>query len=187
MECIGMADLVKGKDLLILLREKGKAEAAKKLMLGKEYKKSVESDGDTVDTFDGSFTTGGTKKTTLSVTVLMSRKDSLPEEIEKGLGETVYEIWLADSKNVGRDANANKYKSEYMQGVFKKFDLKGEVGGIVEYEVEFSESGGGTKYGYATLPEEMKAKLQAAGYRFHDTTAADAVTNSTDDTENENE
>ncbi|QHW36877.1 phage major tail protein, TP901-1 family [Staphylococcus ursi] len=182
-----MADLVKGKDLLILLREKGKAEAAKKLMLGKEYKKSVESDGDTVDTFDGSFTTGGTKKTTFSVTVLMSREDSLPEEIEKGLGETVYEIWLADSKNVGRETNANKYKSEYMQGVFKKFDLKGEVGGIVEYEVEFNESGGGTKYGYATLPEEMKAKLTAAGYRFHDTTAADAVTNSTGNAEVENE
>ncbi|EGQ4429774.1 phage major tail protein, TP901-1 family [Staphylococcus pseudintermedius] len=166
-------EIVQGSDILILARKLGDKKNANKVILGKEYKISSEADSDTVDTFDGSFETGGSKKTTVGITALMNRGDKFAETIESSLGKVKYELWLIDIKDLGTGSDSNKFRARYLQGIFKKFDQKIETGNAVEYEVEFNESGGGLKYGYATLSAELKATLENAGYKFHDTLASD--------------
>ncbi|YBM75370.1 hypothetical protein ACA495_09585 [Staphylococcus aureus] len=68
-----------------------------------------------------------------------------------------------------------KFKAKYFQGFHNKFELKAEANGIDEYEYEYGVNGRFQR-GFATLPEAVTKKLKATGYRFHDTTKADALT-----------
>lgn len=167
---------IKSIETLLLFRVCGQKVDAKKMMFGKEFSFGHEVDGDTEDTFDGSFATGGSSETTLSYTAKMSRKDKFSEEVEDAtLDKVAYEGWIVDSQVVGENENANKYKARYFQGHFKKFEMKGEVGGINEYETEFKVYSR-MQRGYATLPSDVKTVLDKMGYKFHDTVASDPAT-----------
>lgn len=165
-----------GDDLFIVLRKLGEKVDANKVLFGKEYELSIEADKDTEDTFDGSFDSKGTVKTSLTSTAKMSREDPLILEVEKSIVESYdFEAWIIDSKQKGKNGDVGKYFARYLQGSFKKFSFKGEVGGVAEYDFEFNESGGGLKYGFATLPKNIEDSLKAVGYKFHDTTKEDYV------------
>lgn len=164
---------IKSVETLLLFRECGKKVDATKLMFGKEFSLSHEVDSDTEDTFDGKFETGGSSESTLSYTAKMSRKDQFADEVEDAtLDKLAYEGWIIDSKYPGEDENKDKFKARYFQGYFKKFELKGEVGGINEYETELKVFDR-MKRGFATIPEEVQTVLSKIGYRFHNTTKDD--------------
>lgn len=166
---------IKSNEMLLLFRICGKAVDATKLMFGKEFSLSHEVDSDSEDTFDGKFETGGSSESTLSYTAKMSRKDVFADEVEDAtLDKLAYEGWLIDSKVPGDGKNKEKYKARYFQGYFKKFEMKGEVGGINEYETEFKVFAR-MQRGYATIPETVKTALDQIGYKFHDTVKSDAA------------
>ncbi|RYS03496.1 phage tail tube protein, partial [Staphylococcus pseudintermedius] len=90
----------------------------------------------------------------------------------------IYEAWDVESKDEGKGENGGKFTAKYYHGKFKKFESKGEVKGVDEYETEFNVCG---KYqrGFATIPETIKTKLELAGYRFRNTTKDDRATEMT--------
>lgn len=164
---------IKSNEMLLLFRICGKSVDATKLMFGKEFSLSHEVDSDSEDTFDGKFETGGSSESTLSYTAKMSRKDVFADEVEDAtLDKLAYEGWLIDSKVPGDGENKEKYKARYFQGYFKKFEMKGEVGGINEYETEFKVFAR-MQRGFATIPETVKNALDKIGYKFHDTVKSD--------------
>lgn len=164
---------IKSNEMLLLFRICGKKVDATKLMFGKEFSLSHEVDSDSEDTFDGKFETGGSSESTISYTAKMSRKDTFADEVEDAtLDKVAYEGWIIDSKVPGDGKDKDKFKARYFQGHFKKFEMKGEVGGINEYETEFKVFAR-MQRGFATIPETVKNALDKIGYKFHDTVKSD--------------
>ncbi|EGQ2729194.1 phage major tail protein, TP901-1 family [Staphylococcus pseudintermedius] len=164
------------KDRLFLFRIAGQKVDAKKMMFLTEYGVSLEADSENEDTMDDSYSTGGSLENTISATAKMDYRDSFADEVEDAVRDgIIYEAWEIESKVEGKGVNAGKFKAKYYQGKFKKFESKGEVKGVDEYETEFNVFG---KYqrGFATIPETIKTKLELAGYRFHNTTKDDPAT-----------
>ncbi|HEC2173978.1 TPA: phage major tail protein, TP901-1 family [Staphylococcus delphini] len=164
------------KDRLFLFRVAGQKVDAKKMMFLTEYSVSLEADSENEDTMDDSYSTGGSLENTISATAKMDYRDSFADEVEDAVRDgIIYEAWEIESKVEGKGENEGKFKAKYYQGKFKKFESKGEVKGVDEYETEFNVFG---KYqrGFATIPETIKTKLELAGYRFHNTTKEDPAT-----------
>lgn len=167
---------MKSNDMLLLFRICGKKVDATKLMFAKEFSLSHEVDSDSEDTFDGTFETGGSSESTISYTAKMSRKDTFADEVEDAtLDKVAYEGWIIDSKVPGEGDKKSKFKARYFQGYFKKFEMKGEVGGVNEYETEFKVFAR-MQRGFATIPSEIKIALTKMGYIFHNTTKDDPAT-----------
>ncbi|WP_218696839.1 phage major tail protein, TP901-1 family [Mammaliicoccus sciuri] len=167
---------IKSAETLLLFRVCGKKVDATKLMFGKEFSFGHEVDSDKEDTFDGAFETGGSSESTFSYTAKMSRKDKFADEVEDAtLDKVAYECWIIDSKNPGENQDKDKYKARYFQGYFKKFEMKGEVGGINEYETELKVFAR-MQRGFATIPDTVKDALDKIGYKFHDTVKSDPAT-----------
>ncbi|MGW7931877.1 phage major tail protein, TP901-1 family [Staphylococcus xylosus] len=162
-----------GNERLILFRKLGQKIDASKLLYLTEYGLSHEADSDTENTMDGSYTTGGSVESSLSGTAKLAYGDTFADEIEDAVVDRIaYEAWEIESKIPGTGENANKFKAKYFQGYHNKFELKAEVDGVDEYEYEYAVSGRFQR-GYATLPETVTKKINASGYRFHNTTKDD--------------
>lgn len=163
----------KSKDRLFLLRVAGQKIDAQKMMFLTEYSVSHEADSEKEDTMDDSYSTSGSLESTISATSKMDYSDPLIDEIEDAVRDGVpYEMLEIESKLEGTGDNKGKFKAKYYQGNFKKFESKGEVNGVDEYEMEYAVY---DKYkrGFATIPDVVQRKLQAVGYKFHNTTADD--------------
>lgn len=171
-----MANMKNSNDRIILFRKAGEKVDATKMLFLTEYGLSHEADTDTEDTMDGSYNTGGSVESTMSGTAKMFYGDDFADEIEDAVVDRVlYEAWEVESRIPSKNGDATKFKAKYFQGFHNKFELKAEANGIDEYEYEYGVNGRFQR-GFATLPEAVTKKLKATGYRFHDTTKADALT-----------
>lgn len=161
---------------LYLFRKLGEAVDATRMMWMTEFELSHDTDTDTEDTMDGSYSTEGSTSTTATATAKMAYGDTFADEVEDAtVDKTPYEMWEIESKIEGTGENAGRFKAKYFQGKFNKFTLKGETGGVDEYELEYGVNGRFQR-GYATIPDEVEQKLDANGYKFHNTTADDPAT-----------
>lgn len=163
----------KSKDRLYLFRRLGEAVDADRMMFMTEFELSHETDTDSEDTMDGSFSTDGATKSTATATAKMVYGDPFADEIEDAVvDKTAYEMWEIESKIEGTGGDSGKYKAKYFQGKFNKFTLKGESGGNDEYELEYG-VWGRYQRGYASIPNQIEKELEENGYKFHNTTADD--------------
>lgn len=163
----------KSKDRLYLFRRLGEAVDADRMMFMTEFELSHETDTDSEDTMDGSFSTDGATESTATATAKMVYGDPFADEIEDAVVDKIaYEMWEIESKIEGTGGDSGKYKAKYFQGKFNKFTLKGESGGNDEYELEY---GVWERYqrGYASIPNQIEKELEENGYKFHNTTADD--------------
>lgn len=166
-------DKKNSKDRLYLFRKLGEAVDANRLMWMTEFELSHETDNDSEDTMDGSYTTEGAVESTATATAKMVYGDPFADEVEDAVvDKTAYEMWEVESLIKGTGNDSNKCKAKYFQGKFNKFTLKGEAGGVDEYELEYG-VWGRFQRGYATIPENVYSKLENAGYKFHNTTKDD--------------
>lgn len=171
-----MTKMKDSNDRIVLFRKAGEKVDATKMLFLTEYGLSHEADTDSEKTMDGSYNTGGSVESTMSGTAKMSYNDGFADEIEDAVVDRVlYEAWEIESRIPGTNENATKFKAKYFQGFHNKFELKGEADGVDEYEYEYGINGRFQR-GFATLPKKVTEKLKAAGYRFHDTTKEDALT-----------
>ena len=158
---------------LYLFRKLGEAVDATRMMWMTEFELSHETDTDTEDTMDGSYSTEGSTSTTATATAKMAYGDTFADEVEDAtVDKTPYEMWEIESKIEGTGENAGRFKAKYFQGKFNKFTLKGETGGVDEYELEYGVNGRFQR-GYATIPQVVVDQLAKVGYRFHDTVKSD--------------
>lgn len=165
-----MAEMLKGQNSLVLIRECYKEKDADKFLHLTEWELNIERDSDSEGTFEGTYSKGGSLESDLSGTAKMAKGDKTSRTVlDAVLDDTRYEVWVFDGATVNPEKET-EFEAIYAQGYFNKFGLKAEVDEIMEYETEFSIEDK-VKFGFAELPEGLK--VLASTYGFHKPVAAD--------------
>lgn len=165
-----MAEMIKGQNTLVLIRECYKAEDANKVLHMTEWELEVERDSDSESTFEGSYAKGGSLQTTMTGTAKLAKGDPTSRTILNAiLDDKRFEKWIFDGAKVNPE-NPKEFEAIYAQGYFTKFSESGEVDEVVEYEEEFAVEEK-IKFGFSELPEAVQ-KI-AAAYGFHKPVKAD--------------
>ena len=162
------AEAVQGKRLVYLYRvlSTASSKAGAAIAFTTENSRSVSKDADSTSTKDGSIRTPGTAEVEISATAIMSKGDTLINELKAAMmSDSLIEIWEANLDEPA-DAGENKFKGTYFQGYLTSLEVSSPSDGFVEVSLTFGINGDGAD-GNVTVTTEQQ---EAAAYVFEDTT-----------------
>lgn len=165
-----MAQLLKGKDLLLFFRERSlhATEDGAKLRFQIEHSIAKEKESESTITKDGPINTISDGENTADVSSLAYVDDTetittwekLEDCYDRGV---LMEMWQVDITNATPENL--QVEPTYYQGYFTSFELSAPAEGTVELSYSFAINGNGVK-GTDTLSAEQLAAVQGAVYDY---------------------
>lgn len=164
------AEAVQGKKIIYLFRvlSKSATKAAAAMAFVTENERTKSKDADSTATKDGAIRTPGATETEITATAILSKGDTLPEELEEAMdNDELLEIWEV---NLAEEGEGGKFKGTYYQGYLTEFSLSSSAEEHAEYSTTFAINGNGAK-GECTVTAEQQ---EIAQYVFKDTESTGA-------------
>ncbi|SHK31557.1 phage major tail protein, TP901-1 family [Hespellia stercorisuis] len=160
------AEAIQGKRIVYLYRVKSKAalKDGATLAFTTENGRTKSKDADSTATKDGAIRTPGTAEVEITATSILSKGDTLVEELESALdNDELIEVWEVNLEEAG--TGDNEFKAKYFQGYLTEMEKTSNAEDFVEVSLTFGINGNGVD-GEATVSTEQQ---EIAAYVFTDT------------------
>lgn len=158
-----MAEVILGKDKILMFRKLGDKTAGAKLALQTEHKLTYERARDVTKTKDGAVTSDGGLEVKLEINAIATKDDlntMLANSVIEGYELEVWEVDLSSK-------TGNKYSALYMRGVLSTWECPANVEESVTVSTELTVTGKPVS-GQVTLTADQQS---AVLYAFQDVTA----------------
>lgn len=163
-----MANLIKGKELLLFFRREKDHETkdGARLRFQTEHTLSMEKETEAIVTKDGVINTISDGENTIEITSLAYRDDKETLETWEELRDWFeanekVEVWEVDITSEKEE----KYRTTYYQGYFSSFELTATAEETVELSYTYVIDGNGVR-GNDTLSEAQKSAIESTLYEY---------------------